>query len=102
MSLRISAESIILMAICTADMVITAIAVSAGLATEMNPLMAVLLKHNVWTFVAVKTISFIPFIILTEWYRRRNPDFARTASRCAIVLYLAAYTLLTMRANFPA
>jgi hypothetical protein len=99
LKLRISAENIILAVICTADMLVTAFAVSIGIATEQNPLMAACLRHGIWAFLIIKSLSFIPFVLLTEWYRRNNPDFARFASRCAIVLYLAAYTLLTVRAN---
>jgi hypothetical protein len=80
-------------------MVLTALAVSFGIATEQNPLMAYFIKHGIWAFIVIKTLSFLPFVALTEWYRRKNPDFARLASRSAIVLYLAAYTLLTVQAN---
>jgi hypothetical protein len=55
MRYKVSAESIILVAICTADMLLTAYAVTAGFGTEQNPLMAACLERGVWTFIGVKT-----------------------------------------------
>jgi hypothetical protein len=95
----ISIESILLAAICLADMITTVIMVSAGIAVESNPIMSACLRHGPTFFIVVKLISFVPFIVVTEWYRRKNPAFSRAASRAAIVIYMFAYITLTARVN---
>ncbi len=96
---RISAESIILIVICLADMFSTLYFVLRGLATEQNPIMAACLNHSPGMFVLVKLVSFVPFVIAVELYRRRNPSFALAACRCAIALYVIAFTALTLGIN---
>ncbi|MBI2843479.1 MAG: hypothetical protein HYX78_08775 [Armatimonadetes bacterium] len=100
MNCKISMESIVLSLLCLADMLSTLILVSLGVAVEQNPLMAACLRHSPVTFLLIKTASFVPFILLTEWYRRRNPAFARSAARIAIVLYASTYVILTAGVNF--
>ena len=95
----ISVESLILAGICFADMIATIVFVSMGRACESNPLMAACLRHSVGMFVGVKLMSFIPFIILCERHKRRNPGFVRIAMRAAIGLYLAAYVVLVTQQN---
>jgi hypothetical protein len=95
----ISTESLVLTIICLTDMVTTMIFVHFGFAREQNPLMAACIRHSPWTFAVIKMASFIPFVATVEWYRRRNPLFARAASRIAIVLYLGIYAVLTIRTN---
>lgn len=95
----LSIESIILVLICTADMVSTLILTSRGAALEQNPIMAICLKHSAYAFIAVKLASFLPFVAVTEWYRRRNPSFARQASRAAILVYVLAYVFITAGVN---
>ena len=99
MRLRISRESVVLAIICTLDMVSTAFLVRFRLAAEQNPLMAACLDRGLLFFFAVKLLSFVPFIVLVERYRRRNPAFVRAATRAAIVLYLCVYAVLFARAN---
>jgi hypothetical protein len=96
---RISTESLVLCVICLADMLSTLVLASMGSAVEYNPLMAACLRHSPCTFVLVKVASFLPFIVVIEWQRRRNPGFARTASRAAILLYLVTYAVLMARTN---
>ena len=95
MRVNICTESIVLSVICLADMFSTLILVSMGIAVEHNPLMAACLRYSPVTFIFVKTASFIPFIIITENYRRKNPAFARMALRTAIFLYISVYVILT-------
>ena len=96
---EISLESAILVAICLADMVATVATVVSGLAIEQNPIMAACIRQSIRTFIAVKTLSFLPFIFAAEYYRKYNPIFVRTASRLAIVLYLLVYVALVLRVN---
>lgn len=99
MKYRISLESTILVFICMADMLVTLYCVMAGFATEQNPLMAACINRSPWMFVLVKMISFVPFVVAIEVYRRKNPAFALGACRCAIALYLVAYVVLTVGVN---
>lgn len=95
----ISTEGYILTFICLADMLSTLILVSIGIAIEQNPLMAACLNYGPAYFVLVKLLSFVPFVALTEWYRRHNRAFAQCATRAAICLYLATYVVFTFQAN---
>ena len=99
MRVRVSVESLILVAICLADMLSTLYFVMMGMAVEQNPLMAACINHSPVTFVLVKMASFVPFIIAIELYRRKNPDFAIKACRCAIALYLVTFIALTLGTN---
>lgn len=99
MSLRVSRESLALVAICLADMLSTLFFVQTGRAVEQNPLMAACINHSPVTFVVVKMVSFVPFIVAVELYRRKNPRFALNACRCAIALYLVTFVALTLTTN---
>ncbi len=95
----ISMESVVLLVICMADMFSTLILVSMGYASEQNPLMAACLKQGSLVFIMAKSASFLPFIVSIEWYRRRKPAFARSATRVAIFLYVLTYIIFTIRTN---
>jgi hypothetical protein len=99
MRLKISIESIVLIAICLADMLTTLYLVLKGMATEQNPIMAACIRHSPATFVLVKLVSFVPFVVAVELYRRRNPEFARRACLYAIGLYVVAFVVLTISTN---
>jgi hypothetical protein len=98
--LLLSLESLVLIGICTADMLATLYLVTRGLATEQNPLMAACIAHGPATFVMVKVASFVPFVIAVELYRRRNPGFAKKTCMCAILLYIVTFCALTIGTNF--
>ena len=99
MKLRVSVESMVLISICLADMLATLYFVLRGCASEQNPLMAACIQHSPFTFVLVKIASFVPFVVAVELYRRTNPAFARTACRCAILLYILTFAVLTFHTN---
>lgn len=99
MKLRISIESVILVVICMADMFSTLYFVLKGAAVEQNPIMAACFNHSPGMFVLVKMLSFVPFVIAVELYRKKNPDFAQKACRCAIILYVVAFVTLTIGTN---
>ena len=102
MRYKISPESVLLAAICIIDMVTTITLVKFRLAVEQNPLMAACLSRGVATFVMAKLLSFVPFVVVAEMHRRRNPAFVRAASRVAIFLYLFIYSAILVRVNFLA
>ena len=99
MKFKVSTESLVLVAICLADMFSTLFFVMKGLAVEQNPLMAACLRHGPMAFVLVKLASFVPFVVAIELYRRRNAAFARLACRSAIALYLVTFVALTLGTN---
>lgn len=99
MKYKVSMESLVLVGICLADMLVTLYCVLIGIAREQNPIMAACINRSPVVFVLVKMVSFVPFIIAVEVYRRRNPEFALKACRCAIMLYVVAYTVLTIGTN---
>lgn len=99
MKLRVSTESLILIAICLADMFATLFFVMQGVAVEQNPLMAACLRRSPMVFVVVKVASFVPFVVAVEYYRRTNASFARLACRSAIALYLVTFVILTVHTN---
>lgn len=99
MRVKICAESLILIAICVADMLATLWFVLSRMAVEQNPIMAACINHSPATFVLIKLVSFVPFVVAVELYRRRNPGFARAACRWAIGVYLATFVALTLGTN---
>ncbi len=101
MRLKLCAESLVLSAICLTDMLLTLYFVMAGLAVEQNPIMAACIEHSPLTFVIVKILSFLPFVIGVEIYRRRSPYFARVVCRAAIGVYVVMFVVLTAAVNLP-
>jgi hypothetical protein len=95
----ISTESVVLSVVCLADMLTTLFFVSTGAAVEVNPIMSACFKIGPAMFVFAKLLSFVPFVIITELHRRKNPAFCKTAARTAILVYLSAYVVLTVRTN---
>ncbi len=99
MRTKLCKESLILITICVADMIATLFFVLSGLAVEQNPIMAACINHSPATFVLVKLVSFVPFVVAVELYRRRNPGYARAVCRWAIVVYLTTFVALTLGTN---
>jgi len=99
MRLKIGVDSLILVAICMADMIFTLYFVLAGMAVEQNPLMAACIGRSPALFVLVKMASFVPFVVVVELYRRKNPAFARKVCLWAIAVYVATFVALTAGTN---
>lgn len=96
---KVSAESLILVVICLADMISTLIFVLRGCAVEQNPVMAACLRKGPEVFVLVKLASFVPFVLAIELYRKRNAVFARFACRMAITAYVVTFAVMTVGCN---
>lgn len=86
-------ESILLSAICIADMLSTLYWVHAHRAVEANPWMAHWLNHSDFSFCLTKLLSFVPFLIFAAYYRPRRPRLIAIALRGTIALYLLIYCL---------
>ena len=86
--------NIALLAIGIADLATTLYWVRTGQATEVNPIMAVLLDAGMLPFVVVKLSTLISYVAVTEWYRRnRNAAFARATGNITVVAYLNIYAI---------
>lgn len=97
--IAISIESIVILIICTLDLLSTVWLLAAGLATEANPLMAFLMRHSPALFCGVKMGTVFCLIGMAEWYKRYNPAFVRSVMRTAIAVYLAMYFVLVIVIN---
>ena len=89
----ICAEVIVLFLICTLDMLSSAWLFHHGLAVEGNPMLRGFAEAGLFPFVGAKVASFLPALVVAEWYRRIRPRRARLLLRCAIVGYVGIYTL---------
>lgn len=82
-----------------ADAISTLFLVRAGLATEYNPFMAWALDKSEGFFMLVKILTFAPFVMVCEVYRRRNPERGRGFVLFAALAYLTAYIILVVLVN---
>jgi hypothetical protein len=87
----ISAEALIITAICMLDLATTLFWISQGHAREGNPVMAWVWDQGHVPFIAVKILTFAPAVAAAEWYRPHNPVLITRVMRWTIILYLAVY-----------
>jgi membrane-bound metal-dependent hydrolase YbcI (DUF457 family) len=97
--IRIGRGSWVLLAICLVDLVTTVIAVGLWGVEEANPFMAFFLDKGLAVFCAAKLTSFIPAVLVLEWYRRRNPRFVSTILKGAVAAYATLYIVLFWAVN---
>jgi len=97
--LRLTRGSMVLLFICTLDMLTTLYFVTHGMAVEVNPLMNAFFKISPLAFVMAKLVSFVPFIIAIELYKKYNARFTSIATRFTIVAYSVIYVIATVGAN---
>ncbi len=97
--MTLTKESIILIAVCTADLATTLLFLNAKTAIEGNPLMSFYLRYGIGTFVLVKlSLIFLP-IFIAEWCKQFRPKFVRLMLRATIATYLGAYLLMFVIIN---
>ncbi|MGC8861752.1 MAG: DUF5658 family protein [Armatimonadota bacterium] len=102
MALKLTRESIVLIAICVVDLASTLFLLRVHGAREGNPLMAFYLRYGVGTFVLMKlTLIFLP-VFVAEWSRQYRPRFVRFMLRAAIVTYAGVYLMLFLTINVGA
>jgi hypothetical protein len=99
---RISRDSLLLAAVCTADTVITAALLATGYFTEANPLLAFYLQWGIGAMCGVKVLTFVVPIAIAEWYRHREPIFIARLLRITTFLYVCGYLTATATVNFAA
>lgn len=81
------------------DMLTTLYFVTHGIAVEFNPLMDAFFKIGPMAFVGAKLLSFVPFIIAIECYKKHNPVFASRATLATILAYSLIYITATVSVN---
>jgi uncharacterized protein YqgC (DUF456 family) len=91
MAIRLSREAVVLLALCTADLVTTIYVVESLGAGEGNPIMGYYLSHSVAAFVCVKAVLCIIPLFILEYARRTHPQLVRWAMRAGIAAYVGMY-----------
>ncbi|MCE5321832.1 DUF5658 family protein [bacterium] len=77
-----------------ADLITTLFWFATGRATEVNPIMAIVLQAGIVFFVLVKIATLGAYVIVMEWYRRhRNPVFAGVVGRLTLCAYISIYAV---------
>ena len=100
--MKLTRESMVLIAICVVDLASTLILLRSNSASEGNPLMSFYLRYGVGTFVLMKlTLIFLP-IFIAEWSKQYRPRFVRFMLRAAIATYAGMYLALFLTINVGA
>ena len=87
----VSNETVAITAICLLDLLTTLYWVSQGQAREGNPALAYFLDQGPVPFILVKLFTFVPALVLAEWYRPKNPRLITKALRWTIAGYFFLY-----------
>lgn len=93
------AEVLFVLAVCLLDTTSSAYFFQSNLAVEANPVLAPAAAAGILPFVAAKSLSFVPALVVAEWYRRRRPDLILPLLRWVGLLYVGIY-LLTVAGQF--
>lgn len=91
MARRLSLEGLALLVICTLDALSTYLLLVTGWAHEANPLLRLAAEVSPVYFLLVKTLTYLPAIVVAEWYREQRPQLVQTALRLALAVYLTTY-----------
>jgi hypothetical protein len=97
----VAKETLLLAAVCTADLVLTACLIATGLFTEANPLLAHYLDYGLGAMCMVKFASYALPLAVAEWYRRVQPGFVEPLLRATLWIYGAAYVGSVASVNLP-
>jgi hypothetical protein len=81
------------MTICTLDMLSSAFLFHHNVATEANPLLRPFAEAGTLPFVSAKLLSFLPALLVAEWYQRRRPKVFIPLLRWVTALYVGIYTV---------
>jgi hypothetical protein len=93
---RVSREAQVLFGICAFDAISTWVLLVTRTATEANPVLAPAAHVSPEYFLFVKFLTFVPAIVLAEWYGQQKPDFVRRGLRAATMAYVAIYSLFVV------
>ena len=91
MARRLSPEGLALFVICTLDAVSTYLFLVLGIAREANPILRPAAEVHPYVFLVVKVLTYLPAIVVAEWYREHRPQLVQRALRLVLVVYLTTY-----------
>src|SRR4051794_10550558 len=91
--LKLSKEVSILLSICLLDTLSSAYLFGNHMAVEANPLLRASADAGLLPFLSAKMLTFLPALLVAEWYGRANPAFVRPLLRCVSALYVGIYAL---------
>jgi len=89
----LAVENWIILAIGTADLILTIVLIKFGIAFESNPLFAWIWHMGVVFFIGAKLFLLLGPICIFEVARKSHPRFTKFAMRFTIFAYLAMYIL---------
>lgn len=92
-------ESLILIVIGLADLLVTLHLVTYKDVAEGNPLMAYYLQLGVGAFVIVKLMLLVFPIFIAEFSKRYKPQFVKWMLRGAIAMYIGSYLIAFVLVN---
>jgi uncharacterized protein DUF5658 len=87
----VTQEGVAIAFICLLDLLTTLYWVSQGQAREGNPVLAFFLDQGMVPFIVAKLTTFVPALIVAEWYHPRNPRLITRVMRWVIVGYFVLY-----------
>jgi hypothetical protein len=90
----LSREVCFLFTICMLDTLSSAWLFQHNLATEANPLLVHFANAGTLPFLSAKMATFIPTLMIAEWYGKRRPEFIYPLLRWVGALYVGIYLLL--------
>ena len=98
LSKKISLEGKILLLLNFIDIIHTLLSIHLGLAVELNPVMRLLLKYGIPTFVAGKTVIVATLILVLELLRSsgKNTRLIRLSQWVAIITLPLAIALANL------
>jgi hypothetical protein len=91
MARRLSPEGLALIVICSLDALSTYLFLVLGIAREANPVLRWVAEVNPCFFLLVKTLTYMPAIVVAEWHRTRHPLLVQRALRLVLAIYLVTY-----------
>jgi hypothetical protein len=90
----ISRECLFLLTVCLLDTISSAYLFQNNMAVEANPVLRSSAEAGILPFVSAKMMTFVPALVVAEWYRQRRPEFILPLLRWAGILYVGIYTLM--------
>ena len=82
------------------DLITTLVWIHNGSAIEFNPIMAWVLSFGITAFILTKLLTISVYVLVLEWYRRRDKTtFSFNIGRFTVLAYLAIYLVSFITVN---
>ncbi len=92
-------ETVLIVTLCTWDMLYTLYCVRTGLAREQNPVLQASIDHSDARFLIVKGLTFMIPVIFLEILRTLRPKFVTNAMRLGFLAYAVIYIVGSLVAS---